>query len=182
MEAFRPRPTGTRSQGVSDSRVPDRPSARALASAAAGNRVEVTQLARVDADLAAARLSRAQLDHAWGHAMYTAGCRGRRSPKELDVALAQMDATIAQLEASRETLLGTAAAAPPPVPPAPGRPSEASPGPPAFLDTRAAAELLRVSVKTLEALRARHQGPPWKRVGRRVQYEHAAMLEWARQQ
>jgi hypothetical protein len=110
--------------------------------------------------------------------MYTAGCRGRRSPKELDVALAQADATIAQLEASREALAGTAAAAPPLAPP--GHPSAASPAPPALLDTRAAAELLCVSVQTLEALRARHQGPPWKKVGRRVRYEHAALLAWAR--
>lgn len=63
-----------------------------------------------------------------------------------------------------------------PAPPLPGAPALA-----AVLTTAEAAALLGVSVKTLEALRARGAGPTFKRVGRRVRYEHALLIEWARQ-
>jgi hypothetical protein len=41
---------------------------------------------------------------------------------------------------------------------------------PEYLDTKAAATLLGVSPKGLEAMRARGEGPPFIRVGRRVRY------------
>jgi hypothetical protein len=77
----------------------------------------VTQalIARVDADLAKARLRRDELEWSWAHSMYTAGCRGRRSPKELDVELAQVTTNIAELEERRAALVGTSAV--PDVPP-----------------------------------------------------------------
>lgn len=130
------------------------------------------QLARVDAELAEARLRRDDLDHQWAFATYTAGPPKRR-PEDLDVDLARVDAQIAELEERRAEL----ATAPPndtvPLPPSVVSAPEAAsaaPAPPEYLDTRAAAALLGVSVKTLEALRSRGTGPPFVRVGRSVRY------------
>ena len=64
------------------------------------------------------------------------------------------------------------------------RPADAAPAPakaPAeqgeYLDTRAAAALLGVSVKGLEAMRARGNGPPFIRVGNRVRYRRSDLLK-----
>jgi hypothetical protein len=66
------------------------------------NRSTRSELARLEADLAVARLRRAELNEQWGHAMYTAGCR--RSPKTIEVAMADAAATIVELERRRAEL------------------------------------------------------------------------------
>jgi hypothetical protein len=70
-----------------------------------------------------------------------------------------------------------AAAASATLPPVPSTPADAPvQGPPAlpeYMDTKEAARLLGVTVKGLEAMRARGEGPPFIRVGRRVRYAAA---------
>lgn len=127
--------------------------------------------ARLEADLAAARLrvERSVVDQA---------CAGPSDAAEAAARVLAAEADVAELEdrlGTRAAPYPMAAAANDTAPAAPALPL------PAFLDTREAAALLGVSVKTLEALRARDAGPPFKRVGRRVRYEHALLIEWARQ-
>lgn len=71
------------------------------------------ELARVDADLAAARLRQERLQRDLAMSPYVAGCR---QPARLAVKLADVGVTIAELEARREELAG-APADPPPAPP-----------------------------------------------------------------
>jgi hypothetical protein len=71
-------------------------------------------LARIDAELADARLRRQHLDGEWAHAMYTAGCRRPRRPTDISASRARMDALIVELEERREQLIGTASDAPAP--------------------------------------------------------------------
>jgi hypothetical protein len=66
------------------------------------------QLARLDADLAAARIQRQRLASELERAPYAAGCR---QPAALELKLANVNATIAELEARREDIV-----APPPEP------------------------------------------------------------------
>jgi hypothetical protein len=84
-------------------------------------------LAQIDAELAEARRHHDGLEYSWAHAMYTAGCRGRRSPKEIDVDIARLRATIAALEDRREELASAPASV------APAGPLAAAPEP-EFLD------------------------------------------------
>jgi hypothetical protein len=122
-------------------------------------------LAQIDVDLAEARQRRDELDHAWGHAMYTAGCR--RNPAKINVELAGVQAQIVELEERRSGL----ASAPTPV--APAALVAAAPELPEYLDAKEAAALLGVSVKRLQGMRARGKGPPFVRVGRRVRYRRS---------
>ncbi len=48
-----------------------------------------------------------------------------------------------------------------------------------FLDQRAAAELLRLSERTLERLRSEGTGPVFRKFGRRVVYATDDLLRWA---
>jgi len=126
------------------------------------------ELARIAAELVAARLRRGELDEKWGHAMYTAGCR--RSPKTIEVAMAELDAQIVALE-DRHEELEELASTPAPVPSAAS--VAAAPELPEYLDTKEAAALLGVGVKGLESMRARGKGPPFVRVGPRVRYRRS---------
>lgn len=56
-----------------------------------------------------------------------------------------------------------------------GVPAAAAPAAPEYLTTRQAAALLGVSAKGLEAMRARGEGPPFIRVGRKVRYVASAL-------
>jgi len=47
-----------------------------------------------------------------------------------------------------------------------------------YLTTREAAELLGLTVKSLEARRARGNGPPFVRIGRLIRYLRSAVLAW----
>lgn len=142
------------------------------------------ELAQVEADLAEARLRADDLQHSWAVATYTAS--GTRRPEEIDVELAQVNARILALEERRAALLGApggpdtapAVAAlsaerepPPALPVAPAAPPSAAPA--EYLTTREAADLLRVHYKTLEAQRARGEGPPFVRIGHRVRYRRS---------
>jgi excisionase family DNA binding protein len=130
------------------------------------------QLARLEADLAAAQLRRERL-------AFELDIGDHPDPAALEVKLLRAVAAVAELEAQRDALAAPAAA----LPPAPAA-NDTTPGALAaatFLTTAEAAALLGVSVKTLEALRAREQGPPFKKVGRRVRYERALLIEWSRQ-
>lgn len=151
---------------------PDRPLTPARSRAA---------LARVDAELAAARVRRERLALEREMAPYVAGCR---DPEDLDVAIAGVEASIAELEADREDLVGGAPAgtptvAVPLVAPANDVPAPDAPAP-EYLTTREAAALLGVSVKGLEALRARSEGPPFIRLGRAVRYRRDDLLRAAK--
>jgi hypothetical protein len=53
---------------------------------------------------------------------------------------------------------------------------------PVFLDSREAAELIRVSVITLSRWRIQGQGPLFRKFGRRVVYAHADLMNWANDQ
>ena len=48
-----------------------------------------------------------------------------------------------------------------------------------FMNTREAAEYLRISHRTLEKKRADGTGPQYKKLGRRVVYEREEVAEWA---
>jgi len=50
-----------------------------------------------------------------------------------------------------------------------------------FLDTANAGELLRISPRTLEGLRVRGGGPPFRKHGGRVRYCLADLIEWSEQ-
>lgn len=120
--------------------------------------------ARLEADLAEAQHRRDELQRRWAEATYASGAS---DPADVDVALAQVEATIAELE---ERLAGGVVdlVAPPNDTPAPAEPE--------YLDTKQAAALLGVSVKGLEGLRARGTGPPFLRVGRHIRYRRADLL------
>ena len=162
------------------------------------------ELAHLRADLTAARQHRTDLEHRWAVATHTASSTDR--PEDLDVELARVDATIAALEehiaaAGPTQSWQTAADAPASEGPAkapgchqdrlsgaggylaPSAPAAANPGAtpnsePEYLTTREAAALLRTSTDTLERMRARGDGPPWRRVGRRVLYSRAELLAY----
>ncbi|HEY2293126.1 MAG TPA: helix-turn-helix domain-containing protein [Thermoanaerobaculia bacterium] len=53
---------------------------------------------------------------------------------------------------------------------------------PTVLDTRAAADFLGVSARTLEGLRVRGGGPRYAKVGGSVRYRLASLEEYLRQQ
>lgn len=142
-------------------------------------------VARLRADLAEALQRREDLQHRWGVAEYTSSSTDR--PEDLTVELARVEATI--LEVGER--LAQADAAPPTAPPAPAErsavdlaapPANDAPAPatpPEYLTTREAADLLRMSTDTLERLRTRPgEGPPWKRVGRRVLYPVAGLRQY----
>jgi len=48
-----------------------------------------------------------------------------------------------------------------------------------YLDTRAAGELLGLSARTLEGMRVRGGGPPYRRHGGRVRYGVADLIAWS---
>jgi hypothetical protein len=155
----------------------------------------------VDAELAAVRQRKDRLDLELEMTPYVAGCR---EPEDIEVVLADVVATIAELEARREDLTGrtgespavavpvgapandTASSLPVPGPPKSAALTSAEPVTPVtspngvpvarsadqaeYLTTRQAAALLGVSVKGLEALRARGEGPSFIRVGHAVRY------------
>lgn len=102
-------------------------------------------------------------------------CHGPEHRAEVAAKIADAEARIAELEADREEL----EAAPPPVQPSAvsvpvGTPANDVPVP-EYVGTRAAAALLGISARTLEGLRARGEGPPCVRIGRRVVYPIAAL-------
>lgn len=47
-----------------------------------------------------------------------------------------------------------------------------------LIDEHAVAELLCISVRTLQAWRLRRTGPPFIRVGRAIRYQISALLLW----
>lgn len=47
-----------------------------------------------------------------------------------------------------------------------------------YLSARETAELLGLTVKSLEARRARGNGPPFVRIGRLIRYLRSAVLAW----
>ena len=49
-----------------------------------------------------------------------------------------------------------------------------------FDDQAEAAKLLRHTERTLEKWRVRGEGPPFLKIGRRVLYDRAAVIAWAR--
>lgn len=125
-------------------------------------------LARLRADLAAALQRRETLQRRWAAATYTGSSTD--DPADLDVALARLDATVAELEESLSA--ASEGAAPAVAAPSPSPPAVA---PPEYLTTRQAAALLGVSGKLLEALRARGKGPPFVRVGHAVRYPRSTL-------
>lgn len=128
--------------------------------------------ARVVAELAAARQRLADLEQEQGYASFALGWS--RRPEDVAVEIARAEADIAELEERLAEIDATPAndvAAP-----APASPPERAPAPAAeYLDTREAAALLGVSVKTLEGLRRRGGGPPFVRVGKVVRYRRAEL-------
>lgn len=151
-------------------------------------------LAQLRADLADALQHRADLERRWAVATHTAS--GTDRPEDLDVAIARADAAIATAE---QALADAGANDPPtegpgkapgclqdrlsgaggylaPSGPTPVNPRATPVSEPEYLTTREAAALLRVSVDTLERMRARGDGPPWRRVGRRVLYLRTDLL------
>ncbi|MEO8178259.1 MAG: helix-turn-helix domain-containing protein [Deltaproteobacteria bacterium] len=93
--------------------------------------------------------------------------RGCAEPADLDVKIADVAAAILELEERGAELSG---AAPPNAAPAPAAAPPAPAALPEYLDTKQAAAMLGVSVKTLEACRARGKPPPFTKIGRRVRY------------
>jgi hypothetical protein len=55
-------------------------------------------------------------------------------------------------------------------------------GPPVFLTVREAAALLRLSEITLCHWRIEGSGPPFRKFGRRVVYEHSDLITWTEAQ
>jgi hypothetical protein len=67
------------------------------------------QIARVDADLAKARIRKERLERELEMAPYSAGCR---QPANIGVTLADVKATIAELEARHDSLVAPPAVSP----------------------------------------------------------------------
>jgi hypothetical protein len=132
-------------------------------------------LACLDADLAAARLRLDDLQQEWGYATYG---QWSRRPEDVDVEILQVQATIAELEERRAALLAKPAndVTPAPALADPQTPADTRGSAPEYVDTAEAARILGVSVKTLEALRARGKPPPYTRVGRRIRYRRSDLL------
>ena len=84
------------------------------------------------------------------------------SEPTITLTISELAAIVARAAATHGTpaVATTLAAAPP----------EGTPATPEYLTTRQAAELLGLSVKGLEAMRARGDGPRYIRVGHRVRY------------
>lgn len=80
---------------------------------------------------------------------------------------AGLDARLQQLALAIER---ASAATPVEVPPTPPTIATAYGPLPPYVDTKEAARLLGLTVKGLEAMRARGYGPPFVRVGRRIRY------------
>lgn len=51
-----------------------------------------------------------------------------------------------------------------------------------YLNTNQAAQLLNISPRTLERWRIEGKGPSYRKFGKRVVYNQAALLEWAEDQ
>ncbi len=83
-----------------------------------------------------------------------------------------------QIRLSDLLALQAAATAQAPAAFAPLAPAPPAPALPAYLTTAEAAELLRMSRKSLEGRRARGEGPPCIRIGRAVRYKTDAVLAW----
>jgi hypothetical protein len=128
------------------------------------------QRAQLEAKLITARQRREDLHHSWAAATYSSS--GTRRPEDVEIDLAQVDAEILELEERRAALEG----APTEAPPNPSEPGRATPElEPEYVGTRDAARLLGISPRTLEGLRARGEGPPHTRIGKRVLYPLAAL-------
>jgi predicted DNA-binding transcriptional regulator AlpA len=56
------------------------------------------------------------------------------------------------------------------------------PDQPLFLSAPETAELLRISPVTLSKWRIEGRGPPYRKLGRRVVYERADLIEWTADQ
>jgi hypothetical protein len=123
---------------------------------------------RLRADLAKALQRRNDLQDRWGVARHTSS--GTDRLEDLDVELADAEATIAELE-KRLVEAGAPALAASVAAPA----NDTALAAPEYLDTKAAAEMLGISRRTLEGLRARGQGPAHIRIGRRVLYALATL-------
>lgn len=134
-------------------------------------------LARLRADLADALQRREALEYR--HAVARLTSSSSESTDDLDVELAQVEATIAELEEAMAATAGDAAPGPPvpavdlAAPPANDAPAAAPE--PEYVGTREAARLLGVSPRTLEGLRARGEGPPCVRIGKAVRYPLATL-------
>ena len=46
------------------------------------------------------------------------------------------------------------------------------------VDTKNAARILNRKTQTLAQWRWRHKGPPWKRIGGRIQYDYAGVMNY----
>lgn len=142
----------------------------------------VAREARLRADLLAALRQREALQQRWGVAKHTSSSTD--DPDDLDVELAQVEATIAELEEQLANVGATQArpsAAPPRAPSAvdlaapPANDAQPAAPAPEYLSTKQAAALLGVSVKHLETLRARGEGPPHVRLGKAIRYPRATL-------
>jgi excisionase family DNA binding protein len=166
--------------------------------------VTAARIAQLRADLADALQRRADLELRWAVATHTAS--GSDRPEDLDVELVRADAAIvvaqealaaAEPAQSEQTAADAAPAeGPAKAPgltqdrlsgaggyrtsyaPAPAHPGATPNREPEYLTTREAAALLRTSTDTLERMRARGDGPPWRRVGRRVLYPRVELLAY----
>jgi hypothetical protein len=138
--------------------------------------VTPAERARLNADLAEAQQRWDSLEYRWQRAKHTSS-GGTDTTEDLDVELAGVEATILELQEA----LASAGAAPAraqraavdlAAPPANDAPAPAAPE---YVGTRDAARLLGISARTLEGLRARGEGPPHTRIGRRVLYPLATL-------
>lgn len=155
------------------------------ASAAPGQTTEVDRVEelRLRADLAEALQRFDALQYRYAVARYTSS-GSTDDPADLDVQLLRVEAVIAELEERLAPAASAAQQSPAPrsavdlgAPPANDTPAPASP--PELLTAREAAKYLRLSVDTLERLRQRPgDGPPFKRVGRRVLYPLAGLRDY----
>lgn len=51
-----------------------------------------------------------------------------------------------------------------------------------LLTSAQVAELLQVSLRTVERMRATGTGPPWLKIGKSVRYRRKAVLKWLAEQ
>jgi hypothetical protein len=49
---------------------------------------------------------------------------------------------------------------------------------PPILNPNEVAELLQVPVRTLEQWRYRKVGPPYRKIGRHIRYQHTKVMDW----
>lgn len=107
-----------------------------------------------------------------------ARARVRLAKAERDLACASPDDQLEAeaLHAEAVAALEDAGGTPPDAAPATAVPAPL-PAPGDYLTTREAAALLGLSVRGLEAMRKRGQGPPYKRIGRAVRYLRADLTK-----